>query len=67
MKVRELVRALQRAGFRLNRQTGSHAIFERDDGKFANVPIHTGDIPIGTLRNVLKTTGLSIDDVRELL
>gem|GEM_PF-5145830 len=40
----------------VRRQT--HAIYERDDGRFANAPTHLGDIPAGTLRNVLKTTGI---------
>jgi predicted RNA binding protein YcfA (HicA-like mRNA interferase family) len=67
LKVRELVRALERAGFRLVRQSGSHAIYERDNGRFANVPTHSGDVPPGTLRNILKTTGISSDELLELL
>ena len=64
---RELVRALQRAGFYIIRQTGSHAIYERNDGRYANVPMHVGDIKRGTLKAILESSGLSVDELRELL
>ncbi|MBC5810874.1 MAG: type II toxin-antitoxin system HicA family toxin [Candidatus Eremiobacteraeota bacterium] len=63
---RELVRALRRAGFEFVRQSGSHAIYQREDGRFANVPIHDNDIPLGTLRAILKTTGISAENLKDL-
>jgi predicted RNA binding protein YcfA (HicA-like mRNA interferase family) len=47
-----LVRALQRAGFRIERTSGSHVILERGDGRFANVPMHAG-LTADELRNFL--------------
>ncbi|MEO6912988.1 MAG: type II toxin-antitoxin system HicA family toxin [Candidatus Baltobacteraceae bacterium] len=64
LTVRDLLQVLERAGFELRRQTGSHAIYRRGDGRFANIPIHTGDIPPGTLRVIMKTTGLKPEDLR---
>ncbi len=61
------MRALERVGFSLERQSGSHAIYEHTDGRFANIPIHSGDIPRGTLRNILKTAKLTVDELRKLL
>ncbi|MGH7754819.1 MAG: type II toxin-antitoxin system HicA family toxin [Vulcanimicrobiaceae bacterium] len=63
-----LVRALQRAGFRIDRQRGSHAILVRDDGRFASVPMHAGrDVPRGLLARILADTGMTADELRDLL
>lgn len=60
-------RALERAGFVLRRQTGSHAIYRHPSGRTANVPMHTGDIPAGTLRSILRMADLPPEQLRELL
>jgi predicted RNA binding protein YcfA (HicA-like mRNA interferase family) len=62
------VRALQRVGFVIARTSGSHTILERQDGRFANVPVHaTRDLPPGTLAAILKSAGTSADELRGLL
>jgi predicted RNA binding protein YcfA (HicA-like mRNA interferase family) len=63
-----LVRALQRLGFRVARQTGSHVILDHPDGRFASVPMHgKRDVPVGTLRGILANAKLDVDDVRRHL
>jgi predicted RNA binding protein YcfA (HicA-like mRNA interferase family) len=63
-----LVRALQRAGFRVDRQSGSHVMMEHPDGRFASVPMHgTRAVPIGTLRGILSAAGLDVEAFRRLL
>jgi predicted RNA binding protein YcfA (HicA-like mRNA interferase family) len=66
-----LRRALLRAGFVEGGQRGSHLRFERldDGGKLRRVvlPMHGGDLPLGTLRAILKAARLTEDDVRRLL
>jgi len=65
---RELVRALERAGFVFRRQKGSHQIYQQlQTGKRISVPVHTGDFPKGTLRQILREADLSIDRFLELL
>ena len=66
---RELVRALERGGFVVHRQRGSHVILRRPGGKGgAVVPLHAGkDLPPGTLKSVLQQAGLSVDELVELL
>jgi predicted RNA binding protein YcfA (HicA-like mRNA interferase family) len=65
---RAVVRALQRAGFAVARQSGSHVIMEHPDGRFASVPVHAKRaLPIGTLRGILATAGFTIDEFRGLL
>jgi len=63
---RELVRHLRRLGCELRRQSkGSHEIWHNpQQNRSAVVPHHSGDIPAGTLRAILKGLGLSPDDLR---
>ena len=43
LKPRELIRALERMGFRLLRKSkGSHRQFEHSDGRRTTVPVHKG-------------------------
>jgi predicted RNA binding protein YcfA (HicA-like mRNA interferase family) len=66
---RELVRALQRAGFVLLRQKGSHVSMERRsaDGYWRTVvPLHR-EIRPGTLSDILNQSGLTKEDLADLL
>jgi predicted RNA binding protein YcfA (HicA-like mRNA interferase family) len=59
MTPRELRRILEQNGFVFTRQSGSHAIFKHPISKRRVVlPIHSRDIPIGTLHAILKDAGL---------
>ena len=64
MTAREVERVLQRAGFVLARQTG-HRIWQRD-GFGVPVPVHPGDLPPGTLRNIIKLTGMTVEEFLDL-
>ncbi len=67
---RELVRALVRAGFVVDRQSGSHAVLlhPTDPNRELVVPIHPGrPIPPGTLNRILKRAGLTPEDLLRLL
>jgi predicted RNA binding protein YcfA (HicA-like mRNA interferase family) len=61
------VRALERAGFYVRRQTGSHQILRRDD-PFAQlvVPQHKV-LDRGTLRAIIRQAGLSVTEFAQLL
>jgi predicted RNA binding protein YcfA (HicA-like mRNA interferase family) len=58
---RELVRKLRRAGFVFDRSAaGSHEIwFNPKTRRRTTVPNHPGDIPKGTVRAIVRQTGLS--------
>jgi len=65
-----LVRALIRAGFDLDRQSGSHAVlvFPQDRSRDVVVPIHPGrPLATGTVANILKRTRLTLAELDELL
>ena len=61
------MRAVERIGFRVIRQVGSHIVLRRDE-PFCQVviPDHK-TLDRGTLRSILRTVGLTADRFRELL
>lgn len=65
---RELARALAKAGFILSRQRGSHQIYRHSTtGKRISVPVHSGDMPHGTMRKILRDAGLTVEELLRLL
>ena len=64
---RECLKALQKVGFYLKRQEGSHMVLRRDD-PFAQVvvPDHK-ELDRGTLRAIIRQSGLSVDEFTNLL
>jgi len=69
LKPRELIRALERIGFRLLRKSkGSHWQFEHPDGRRTTVPVHKGrDIGPGLLRKILRDIEMDVDELRNWL
>ena len=65
-KSREVLQKLQRAGFDIRRQSGSHIVLRHSDGRQTYVPFHTKDVPEGTLRSILKQACLTIEEFRKL-
>jgi predicted RNA binding protein YcfA (HicA-like mRNA interferase family) len=65
-KAREVLARLQRAGFVIRRQSGSHIILRHNDGRQTYVAMHSGDIPSGTFRAILKQARLTENEFREL-
>lgn len=59
MKVRELIQFLKKDGWEEKTQKGSHLqlMHPTKSGKIT-IPVHGGDIPIGTLNSILKQAGL---------
>ena len=60
MKPKELIRLLEENGFVFIRQTGSHAVFKKPGNKIIIVPIHSKDIPKGTLLRILKDANIEV-------
>ena len=65
-KSRDVLRRLQRAGFEIRRQSGSHVVLRHPDGRQTYVPVHTRDVPTGTFRAILRQAGLSEEQFRDL-
>jgi predicted RNA binding protein YcfA (HicA-like mRNA interferase family) len=63
---KDAVKALLKYGFYLKRQRGSHIILRKDE-PFCQVVVPNHKIlDRGTLINILKSTGLSVDEFKEL-
>ena len=64
----QVVRALEKAASVVGRVNGSHHIMYHPDGRRTTVPVHAGrDIRPGTLRSILRDTGLTVDELQRLL
>jgi predicted RNA binding protein YcfA (HicA-like mRNA interferase family) len=68
LKPRDVIRVLEKRGFVLDRTKGSHHIYLHPDTKQrAIVPVHSRDLPQGTLLSILKQAGIDRDELEELL
>jgi predicted RNA binding protein YcfA (HicA-like mRNA interferase family) len=64
----EAIRVLEKAGFLLVRQSGSHKIFKNAEGRRVTVPFHSGKtLHPKVLKNILKDADLTQDEFKELL
>ena len=63
---REVIRALEKAGFAQVSQRGCHVKLRNDAGRTVIVPLHR-EVARGTLGSILRQSGLSIDEFREFL
>jgi predicted RNA binding protein YcfA (HicA-like mRNA interferase family) len=62
----ECIRALQKAGFVVNRQSGSHVVLKRSPYR-VSVPNHRKSLKPGTLNQIIKDAGLTVDEFIDLL
>jgi predicted RNA binding protein YcfA (HicA-like mRNA interferase family) len=64
----ELVRALERAGFAITRQRGSHAILKHPDGRGTVVPLHAGEtLGPGIMLKIAHDVGMTREQLIDLL
>jgi predicted RNA binding protein YcfA (HicA-like mRNA interferase family) len=68
VKGKDLIRALQKAGFQVIRIKGSHHFLRHEDGRTTVVPVHAGEtIGPGLLNQILKDVELNRDDLTKLI
>ncbi|PIR82160.1 hypothetical protein COU20_03290 [Candidatus Kaiserbacteria bacterium CG10_big_fil_rev_8_21_14_0_10_59_10] len=69
LRSREVIRALERAGFVTSRTSGSHCrlVHATDPGRKVTVPMHSGDVPRGTLRAIIAQAGLTVGEFVDLM
>ena len=64
----ETIKVLERAGFLLVRQSGSHKIYKNKEGKRATVPYHAGKtIHPKVLQSILRDANLTVNKFKDLL
>ena len=63
LKPREVCRILEKLGFALVRQRGSHMQFRHPDGRATTVPNHPGrDVSPVLLRQIVKDIEMTVDE-----
>ncbi|HOB73483.1 MAG TPA: type II toxin-antitoxin system HicA family toxin [Phycisphaerae bacterium] len=68
LKPREVIAALQRAGFEILRQTGSHVHLRHPVTRRRTlVAVHPRELHREVLKEILKQAGLTEDELRSLL
>lgn len=64
----KLIKILEKSGFKVIRQKGSHVIMMNDKGTRIVVPVHPGkDVKPGLIRAIIKEAGLSREKFFKLL
>jgi predicted RNA binding protein YcfA (HicA-like mRNA interferase family) len=64
---RQCIRAMAKIGFYFVRQTGSHITLRRDT-PFAQIVVpEKKELAVGTLRRIIRDSGLTVDEFIELL
>jgi predicted RNA binding protein YcfA (HicA-like mRNA interferase family) len=68
VKGRQVIKALERAGFVVDRTRGSHVFLKHSDGRVTTVPLHAGEtLGPGLLRSILRDVELTTQDLIALL
>jgi len=64
LKPAEVCRLLERLGFVVVRQRGSHVQYRHPDGRGTTVPLHKGrDIAPPLLRQIARDIGLTVEEL----
>ena len=70
LKPREVLRVLQKAGFVIHHQTGSHAQLRHSERPQlrVTVPRHDRfDLPVPVLRSIIRQAGMTVEEFLEYL
>jgi predicted RNA binding protein YcfA (HicA-like mRNA interferase family) len=68
VKLKEAIKALQKADFYIHHQTGSHIVMKHPANHRVRpvIPIHNKDLKKGTLRSIVNQASLSIEEFIKL-
>ena len=65
---RKIVTALSKAGYEKDRQKGSHIVLRQTEAPHRRIVVPDHDeVAKGTLRAIIKQTGLTVEEFKELL
>jgi predicted RNA binding protein YcfA (HicA-like mRNA interferase family) len=63
LKSKEVLKTLEKAGFYIDHQSGSHITLLNDVAKKrVTLPSHSKDIKKGTLHSIIKQSGLTLEE-----
>ena len=66
IRPKRLIHALERAGFQIVRQKGSH-VQMKNGNLLATIPVHPRDVSPATLRSILRQTKMSVEELLKLI
>lgn len=68
LPAQKVIKVLEKTGFKIIRQRGSHFIMINEKGVRVVIPVHAGkDIKAGLIRAIIKEAGLKREDFFKLL
>jgi len=65
---RQVLRAIEKAGWEIHRRRGSHVSLHKEGCPYVvTVPMHTREMPRGTLMDIIEDAGLTPEEFADLL
>lgn len=65
LKAKQIIKSLERLGFKVIRQKGSHVRLSHPDGRKATIPQHNHPLFTGTLHSILSQAETSLEELLE--
>jgi len=64
----EMIKIVEKLGFRFSRQSGSHKIYKNNEGKRVTIAYHSGKIlHPKVVKRILVDAGLSVDEFKKMM
>ncbi len=64
----EMIKIVEKLGFRFSRQSGSHKIYKNDEGKRVTIAYHSGKILHPKIvKSILVDAGISVDEFKKMM
>ncbi|KAB2943037.1 MAG: YcfA-like protein [Candidatus Methanoperedens nitroreducens] len=64
----EIIKIVEKLGFRFSRQSGSHKIYKNEEGKRVTIAYHSGKIlHPKVVKSILVDAGLSVDEFKKMM
>ena len=68
LPAQKIIKVLEKTGFKIIRQKGSHVIMMNEKGVRVVIPVHPGkDVKPGLIRAIIKEAGLKREEFFKLL
>ena len=65
---RKAIKVFEKIGYEINHQTGSHIILRRREPPHLHLSVpNRRELPRGTLRKLIRTAGITVDEFVKLL
>lgn len=64
---KEIMKVLNKFGFEMTSQKGSHGKFKNIGGQIVILPMNKKEIPFGTFRSILRQSGIDLNTFQKSL